>query len=398
MKVPFSPPDITEEEIAEVADTLRSGWITTGPKTKRFENEIAAYCHTAKAACLNSATACLELSLRILGVGPGDEVITSAYTYTASCSVICHVGATPVLVDTVPGTYDMDPEKVSQAVTEKTKAIIAVDLAGIIYPYYGELLQIAEEKKNLFHASNEIQEAMERIAVLADGAHAFGASREGKMAGEIADFTSFSFHAVKNLTTAEGGAAVWKSIPGIDDEEIYKQYMLYSLHGQNKDALAKTQLGNWEYDIAGPYYKCNMTDIMASIGLAQLERYPAILERRKELIKIYDEALEGENIQHLHHYGDDFSSSGHLYITHVLGKNREECNEIIRKMAEKGIATNVHFKPLPMLTAYKKLGFDIQDYPNAYRMFSNEITLPLHTKLTNEEVEYVIKSFKECIR
>ena len=302
MKVPFSPPDITEEEIAEVADTLRSGWITTGPKTKRFENEIAVYCHTAKAACLNSATACLELSLRILGIGAGDEVITSAYTYTASCSVICHVGATPVLVDTVPGTYDMDPEKVSQAVTEKTKAIIAVDLAGIIYPYYGELLQIAEEKKNLFHASNEIQEAMGRIAVLADGAHAFGASREGKMAGEIADFTSFSFHAVKNLTTAEGGAAVWKSIPGIDDEEIYKQYMLYSLHGQNKDALAKTQLGNWEYDIAGPYYKCNMTDIMASIGLVQLRRYPDILKRRREIIEKYNKAFEGLDIEVLDHY------------------------------------------------------------------------------------------------
>lgn len=398
MKVPFSPPDITEEEIAEVADTLRSGWITTGPKTKRFENEIAAYCHTAKAACLNSATACLELSLRILGVGPGDEVITSAYTYTASCSVICHVGATPVLVDTVPGTYDMDPEKVSQAVTEKTKAIIAVDLAGIIYPYYGELLQIAEEKKNLFHASNEIQEAMGRIAVLADGAHAFGASREGKMAGEIADFTSFSFHAVKNLTTAEGGAAVWKSIPGIDDEEIYKQYMLYSLHGQNKDALAKTQLGNWEYDIAGPYYKCNMTDIMASIGLVQLRRYPDILKRRREIIEKYNKAFEGLDIEVLDHYSENHTSSGHLYLTRLIGKSREVCNDVIVKMAEAEIATNVHYKPLPMMTAYRNLGFDIKNYPNAYEMFQNEITLPLNTCLTDEQVEFIIETYRKIVK
>ena len=398
MKVPFSPPDITEEEIAEVADTLRSGWITTGPKTKRFENEIAAYCHTAKAACLNSATACLELSLRILGVGPGDEVITSAYTYTASCSVICHVGATPVLVDTVPGTYDMDPEKVSQAVTEKTKAIIAVDLAGIIYPYYGELLQIAEEKKNLFHASNEIQEAMGRIAVLADGAHVFGASREGKMAGEIADFTSFSFHAVKNLTTAEGGAAVWKSIPGIDDEEIYKQYMLYSLHGQNKDALAKTQLGNWEYDIAGPYYKCNMTDIMASIGLVQLRRYPDVLKRRREIIEKYNKAFEGLDIEVLDHYGENHTSSGHLYLTRLIGKSREVCNDVIVKMAEAEIATNVHYKPLPMMTAYRNLGFDIQNFPNAYHMFENEITLPLHTCLTDEQVDYIIETYRKIVK
>ena len=398
MKVPFSPPDITEEEIAEVADTLRSGWITTGPKTKRFENEIAAYCHTAKAACLNSATACLELSLRILGIGAGDEVITSAYTYTASCSVICHVGATPVLVDTVPGTYDMDPEKISQAVTEKTKAIIAVDLAGFIYPYYGELLQIAEEKKNLFHASNEIQEAMGRIAVLADGAHAFGASREGKMAGEIADFTSFSFHAVKNLTTAEGGAAVWKSIPGIDDEEIYKQYMLYSLHGQNKDALAKTQLGNWEYDIAGPYYKCNMTDIMASIGLVQLRRYPDILKRRREIIEKYNKAFEGLDIEVLDHYGKNHTSSGHLYLTRLIGKSREVCNDVIVKMAEAEIATNVHYKPLPMMTAYRNLGFDIKNYPNAYEMFQNEITLPLNTCLTDEQVEFIIETYRKIVK
>ena len=398
MKVPFSPPDITEEEIAEVADTLRSGWITTGPKTKRFENEIAAYCHTAKAACLNSATASLELSLRILGVGPGDEVITSAYTYTASCSVICHVGAIPVLVDTVPGTFDMNPEKVREAVSEKTKAVIAVDLAGIIYPHYRELFQIAEEKKSLFHANNEIQEAMGRMAILADGAHAFGASREGKMAGEIADFTSFSFHAVKNLTTAEGGAAVWRTIPGIDNEDIYNQYMLYSLHGQNKDALAKTQLGNWEYDIAGPYYKCNMTDIMASIGLIQLKRYPDILKRRREIIRRYDYAFQDLNIEVLKHYSDKHTSSGHLYLTRLVGKSREECNDVIVKMAEAEIATNVHYKPLPMMTAYKNLGFDIQDFPNAYHMFENEITLPLHTCLTDEQVDFIIETYRKIVK
>lgn len=398
MKVPFSPPDITEEEIAEVADTLRSGWITTGPKTKRFENEIAAYCHTAKAACLNSATASLELSLRILGVGPGDEVITSAYTYTASCSVICHVGAIPVLVDTVPGTFDMNPEKVREAVSEKTKAVIAVDLSGIIYPHYRELFQIAEEKKSLFHANNEIQEAMGRIAILADGAHAFGASREGKMAGEIADFTSFSFHAVKNLTTAEGGAAVWRTIPGIDNEDIYNQYMLYSLHGQNKDALAKTQLGNWEYDIAGPYYKCNMTDIMASIGLIQLKRYPDILKRRREIIRRYDYAFQDLNIEVLKHYSDKHTSSGHLYLTRLVGKSREVCNDVIVKMAEAEIATNVHYKPLPMMTAYKNLGFDIQDFPNAYHMFENEITLPLHTCLTDEQVDFIIETYRKIVK
>lgn len=398
MKVPFSPPDITEEEIAEVADTLRSGWITTGPKTKRFENEIAAYCYTAKAACLNSATASLELSLRILGVGPGDEVITSAYTYTASCSVICHVGAIPVLVDTVPGTFDMNPEKVREAVSEKTKAVIAVDLAGIIYPHYRELFQIAEEKKSLFHANNEIQEAMGRIAILADGAHAFGASREGKMAGEIADFTSFSFHAVKNLTTAEGGAAVWRTIPGIDNEDIYNQYMLYSLHGQNKDALAKTQLGNWEYDIAGPYYKCNMTDIMASIGLIQLKRYPDILKRRREIIRRYDYAFQDLNIEVLKHYSDKHTSSGHLYLTRLVGKSREVCNDVIVKMAEAEIATNVHYKPLPMMTAYKNLGFDIQDFPNAYHMFENEITLPLHTCLTDEQVDFIIETYRKIVK
>ncbi len=397
MNVLFSPPDITESEIAEVVDTLRSGWITTGPKTKLFEQKIAEFCHTSKAVCLNSATACAEMALRALGIGPGDEVITTAYTYTASASVVCHIGAKLVLIDTAKNSHEMDYNKLEAAITEKTKAVIPVDLAGIVCDY-NRIFEILEKKKNLFRPANEIQRKIGRVAVVADGAHAFGAVREGKHCGEIADFTSFSFHAVKNLTTAEGGALVWRDIDGIDNEKLYKQFMLFSLHGQSKDALAKTQLGAWEYDIVAPYFKCNMTDIMASIGLAQLERYPAILARRKEIIRMYDEGLKGENIEHLHHYGKNLSSSGHLYITHVLGKTREECNEIIIKMAEKGIATNVHYKPLPMLTAYKNLGFDIADYPNAYELFCNEITLPLHTKLTNEEVEYVIKSFKECIR
>ena len=397
MNVLFSPPDITESEIAEVVDTLRSGWITTGPKTKLFEKKIAEFCHTSKAVCLNSATACAEMALRTLGIGPGDEVITNAYNYTASASVVCHVGAKLVLVDTGKNSYEMDYDKLEAAITEKTKAVIPVDLAGIVCDYK-RIFEILERKKHLFQPANKIQRQIGRVAVVADGAHAFGAAREGKHCGEIADFTSFSFHAVKNLTTAEGGALVWRDIDGVDNEELYKQFMLFSLHGQSKDALAKTQLGAWEYDIVAPYFKCNMTDIMASIGLAQLERYPAILARRKEMIQMYDKSFEGENIEHLHHYGKDFSSSGHLYITRLPGKTRKECNEIITRMAEKGIATNVHYKPLPMLTAYKNLGFDIADYPNAYEMFSNEITLPLHTKLTDEEVEYVIKSFKECIR
>lgn len=398
MKVLFSPPDITEEEIAEVIDTLKSGWITTGPKTKKFESIIAEYCHTKRAACLNSATASLEMSLRIMEIGPGDEVITTAYTYTASCSVICHVGAIPVLVDTIPGSYDMDPEQVREAVTERTKAIIAVDLAGIVYPYYKELFQIAEEKKALYHPANERQEALGRIAVLADAAHAFGASREGKMAGEIADFTGFSFHAVKNLTTAEGGAAVWRTIPGISDDGIYQQYMDLSLHGQNKDALAKTRLGNWEYDIVAPYYKCNMTDIMASLGLAQFRRYPQLLQRRKEIIEKYNEGLKDLDIEVLEHYGEHHTSSGHLYLTRLNGRNRQECNEVIAKMAEVEIATNVHYKPLPMMTAYKNLGFDIKDFPNAYHMFENEITLPLYTRLTDEQIEFVISTFRKIVK
>lgn len=397
LNVLFSPPDITEAEIAEVVDTLKSGWITTGPKTKLFEKQLAEFCHTSKAVCLNSATACLEMALRVLGIGPGDEVITTAYTYTASASVVCHVGAKLVLIDTQKDSYEMDYEKLEQAITENTKAIISVDLAGII-GNYEKLFSIAERKKALFHPANKIQERMGRIAVLADAAHALGAEKDGKRCGEIADFTSFSFHAVKNLTTAEGGALVWKDIEGIDNEALYKQFMLFSLHGQSKDALAKTQLGAWEYDIVEPYFKCNMTDIMASLGLAQLRRYPGLLARRKEIIGRYNEALKDENVTVLKHYGENHTSSGHLYLVRLNGKTREECNEIITKMAERGVATNVHYKPLPMLSAYKNQGFSIEDYPNAYDLFANEITLPLHTKLTDEEVEYVMECFKECIR
>lgn len=397
LNVLFSPPDITEEEIAEVVDTLKSGWITTGPKTKLFEKQLAEFCHTSKAVCLNSATACLEMALRVLGIGQGDEVITTAYTYTASASVVCHVGAKLVLIDTQKDSYEMDYEKLEQAITENTKAIISVDLAGII-GNYEKLFSIAERKKALFHPANKIQERMGRIAVLADAAHALGAEKDGKRCGEIADFTSFSFHAVKNLTTAEGGALVWRDIEGIDNEALYKQFMLFSLHGQSKDALAKTQLGAWEYDIVEPYFKCNMTDIMASLGLAQLRRYPGLLARRKEIIGKYNEALKDEDVTVLNHYGENHASSGHLYLVRLNGKTREECNEIITKMAERGVATNVHYKPLPMLSAYKNQGFSIEDYPNAYDLFANEITLPLHTKLTDEEVEYVMECFKECIR
>lgn len=396
LEIPFSPPDITEEEIKEVVDTLRSGWITTGPKTKLFEKQIAEFCHTSKAVCLNSATACMEMALRVLGIGPGDEVITTAYTYTATASVVCHVGAKLVLVDTGKNSYEMDFEKVEQAVTEKTKAIISVDLAGVI-GNYKKLFEIADRKKTIFQPANKIQRQLGRIAILADGAHAFGAQQKGKRCGEIADFTSFSFHAVKNLTTAEGGALVWRDIQGVDNEELYKQFMLLSLHGQSKDALAKTQLGAWEYDIAAPYFKCNMTDIMASLGIAQLRRYPKLLMRRREIIEKYNEGLKSEEVTVLQHYGEDYSSSGHLYLVRLIGKTREECNEIITKMAERGVAANVHYKPLPMLTAYKNLGFSIEDYPNAYELFSNEITLPLHTKLTDEEVDYVIQVFKECM-
>ncbi len=396
MKIPFSPPDIGQEEIDEVVETLKSGWITTGPKTKKFEKEIAEFCGVKHAVCLNSATACMEMALRVLGIGSGDEVITSAYTYTASASVIHHVGAKVILVDVAKDSYEMDYQKLEDAITENTKAIIPVDLAGVMCDYK-KLKKIVDKKRSLFTPTNDIQEKLGRVAIIADAAHAFGAERECKRCGQEADFTSFSFHAVKNLTTAEGGALVWKEIEGVDSEDIYKQIMLFSLHGQSKDALAKTKLGAWEYDVVAPYYKCNMTDIMASIGLVQLKRYPSILARRKEIIERYNSELSKLPVTYLQHFGSNFASSGHLYLVRVSGKNREQCNAIINKMAEKGVATNVHYKPLPMLTAYKNMGFDISYYPNAYAMFENEITLPLHTKLTDEEVEYVIKSFKECI-
>lgn len=394
--ISFSPPDIGEEEIKEVIDSLKSGWITTGPKTKEFEKRIAQYCHSEQAVCLNSATACMEMTLRLLGVGPGDEVITSAYTYTASCSVICHVGATPIIVDVAKDSYEMDYEKLANAITEKTKVIIPVDIAGIMCDY-DKIFEVVESKKELFKPSNEIQKAFNRVIVMADAAHAFGAKQNGRMCGEVADFTSFSFHAVKNLTTAEGGAVVWKNVPGIDNEYIYKQYQLLSLHGQSKDALAKTKLGAWEYDIVLPAYKCNMTDITAGIGLGQLNRYEHLLARRREIIEMYNEGLKDLDIQLLNHFDIDHKSSGHLYFVRINGINDKQRNEIIAKMAEKGIACNVHYKPLPMLTAYKKLGFDIKDYPNAYNQFINEVTLPLHTKLCNEDVEYVIYYFKELI-
>ena len=396
MQIPFSPPDVGGQEIEEVISALRSGWITTGPKTKEFERQIAAFCHTEKAACLNSATACMEMTLRLLGVGPGDEVITSAYTYTASCSVICHVGATPVLIDTAPDSYEMDYDQLEAAITEKTKVIIPVDLAGVICDY-DRLYEIVQRKKSLFRPATPIQKTIGRVVLLADAAHAFGASRKGKMCGEWADFTSFSFHAVKNLTTAEGGAVVWKNIPGMDNEEIYRQYMLLSLHGQSKDALAKTKLGAWEYDIVSPAYKCNMTDIMAAIGLAQLRRYPELLARRREIIAMYDAGLADTGVQTLRHAGDDFQSSGHLYLVRVPGFGVEQRNALITKMAEAGVATNVHYKPLPMHTAYKNLGFSIEDYPQAFCMYQNEITLPLHTLLTDEEVSYVLEAFHTAL-
>lgn len=398
MKIPFSPPDMTELEAKEVSETIRSGWITTGPKTKEFEGQIADYCHVNKAVCLNSQTACAEMALRLLGIGEenggssSDEVIVPAYTYTASASVVCHVGAKLVLIDSQADSLEMDYDVVENAINEHTKAIIPVDLGGIPCDY-DRIFSIVESKKHLFKATSAVQEAIGRIAICADAAHAFGANWHGKMVGSIADFSSFSYHAVKNLTTAEGGALTW-NIPSINDEELYHQAQLYSLHGQSKDALAKTQLGAWEYDIVGPWYKCNMTDIMAAIGLAQLSRYEGILERRREIIDRYDAAFRKLGVKVMPHYTDRYQSSGHLYITRVPGIGLEERQEIIVKMAEAGIATNVHYKPLPMMTAYKNLGFDIMNYPNAYKQFENEITLPLHTKLKNEEVEYVIERYK----
>lgn len=396
MKIPFSPPDITEQEANEVRDALISGWITTGPRTKQLEREIATYCDVDKAVCLNSATACLESILRVLGIGEGDEVITSAYTYTASASVVCHVGAKLVLVDTMPGSFELDYDKVAEAINERTKAVIPVDLGGVPCDY-DRLLFAVDSKKHLFSARNEIQEAIGRVVIVADAAHAFGATWHGRKIGSVADFTSFSFHAVKNFTTAEGGALTWRNVEGIDNEALYHEFQLLSLHGQSKDALAKTQLGAWEYDIVYPAYKCNMTDIMAAIGLVQMKRYPAMLLRRRQLICRYDEVMAECNVSVLDHYNDSHQSSGHLYLARLSGKDSSFRNSVITEMANRGIACNVHYKPLPMMTAYKALSFNINDYPNAYRQFENEVTLPLHTLLTDEQVEFMLNNFKDIV-
>ena len=395
--IPFSPPDITELEIQEVAEALRSGWITTGPRTKELEKRLSEYCHTNKTVCLNSCTAAEELNLRVLGIGEGDEVIVPAYTYTASASAAIHVGATVKFIDCQKDSLEMDYDQMENAITEKTKAIIPVDLGGVICDY-DRIFKAVENKKNLFVPANDIQKAIGRVIVVADCAHALGSEWHGKKAGEIADFSSFSFHAVKNFTTAEGGSSTWRSIPGIDDDELYHQFQLLSLHGQSKDALAKTQLGAWEYDIVGPWYKCNMTDVTAAIGLRQLDRYPSLLARRKEIIGKYDAMCDELNIRHIVHYGSDFTSCGHLYIVNVPGIDHETRCRIIIRMAEQGVACNVHYKPLPMMTAYKQLGWDISDFPNAYHHYENEITLPLHTKLSDEDVSYVMDTFKKTIR
>ena len=397
MNVPFSPPDVSQLEIDEIASALRSGWITTGPRTKELEKQVAAFCGTQRAVCLNSQTACAEMALHVLGVGAGDEVIVPAYTYTASASVVYHVGARIVMVDCQKDSFEMDYDQLEAAITERTKAIIPVDLGGVPCDY-DRLYQIVEKKKALFHGKTRIQKALGRVAIMADTAHSFGASRQGRPAGCLADFSSFSFHAVKNLTTAEGGALTWRDIPGIDNEEVYKQFQLLSLHGQSKDALAKTKLGAWEYDVVGPWYKCNMTDIAAAMGLAQMKRYDQMLQRRKEIIGRYDAALRPMGIETLPHYTAEHQSSGHLYITRVPGITLEQRNDIIVKMAERGVACNVHYKPLPMHTAYKNLGFDISDYPNAYARFVNEITLPLHTCLADEQVAYVLECYTEILR
>lgn len=396
MKIPFSPPDITEQEAQEVTAALLSGWITTGPRTKEFERQIAAFCESKIAVCQSSATACLEAILRILGVGPGDEVITSAYTYTATASPVCHVGAKLVFVDTKPDSYEMDYEKLAEAINENTKVVIPVDIGGVPCDY-AAINKVVEAKRHLFKPANKIQEAIGHLIVVDDAAHAFGASWHGKMIGSVSDFTSFSFHAVKNFTTAEGGALLWKPIDGIDDNWLYTQFQLNSLHGQSKDALSKSQLGAWEYDIVSPAYKSNMTDLTAAIGLVQMKRYPDMLKRRKELIAHYDQELSGQNLQVRDHYTAEHTSSGHLYQVRLLGRDEQQRNDIIIKMAERDIATNVHFKPLPMMTAYKKLGADISNYPNAYNQYKNEITLPLYTKLTDEQVDYILKNFKEVI-
>ena len=394
--IPFSLPDITEDEVNEVIDTLKSGWITTGPKTKELERRLSEFTTTPKTVCLNSATAALELVLRVLGIGEGDEVIVPAMTYTASCSVIYHVGAKAVIVDIQKDGHEMDYEALENAITEKTKAVIPVDLAGIPCNY-DKIFEVVNAKKSLFKANSEYQEKLGRIAVVADGAHALGSVYKGVKVGAVADFTTFSFHAVKNFTTAEGGSVTWKENPNFDDEELYKEFQIYSLHGQTKDALAKTKAGSWEYDIVIPGYKCNMTDIMASIGLVQLDRYPKLLERRVELVEQYNKAFEGTRVVPLIHYADTYKSSGHLYITHIKGATYEQRGEIITKMAERGISCNVHYKPLPLLTAYSNLGFDIKDYPNAYDYFVNEVTLPLHTRLSDEDVKVIVENFKEIV-
>ena len=394
--IPFSPPDMTEAEVQEVREAILSGWITTGPRTKELERQIAAYVDAPRAVCLNSATACLEMALRLLGIGKEDEVIVPAYTYTASASVIAHIGAKIVFIDCQPHSLEMDYEAAEAAINEHTKAIIPVDLAGIPCDYK-RIFELVERKRALYRPTNDIQRAIGRIAVCADAAHAFGASWHNHMVGSMADFTSFSFHAVKNFTTAEGGALTWRAIPGIDNEALYHQVQLYSLHGQSKDALAKTQLGAWEYDIVGPWYKCNMTDIMAALGLVQMKRYPSLLARRREIIERYDDALKPHGVEVLPHYTDEHISSGHLYLTRIPDATLEERQSFIVQMAERGIATNVHYKPLPMMTAYRALGFDIQDYPNAYAHFVNEITLPLHTRLTDEEVDYIIEQYTDIL-
>lgn len=402
MKIPFSPPDLTDAEINEVVSALKSGWITTGPKTKELEREVASLCHTDKAVCLSSQTSCAEMALRLLGIGEGDEVIVPAYTYTASAEVVCHVGAKLVFIDSQPDSLEMDYDAVEKAITDKTKVIIPVDLAGIPCDY-DRIFSIVEKKKSLFKPSNDIQSKFGRIIVCADTAHAFGSSWHGQPVGSVADFSAFSFHAVKNFTTAEGGALTWKPNDALDDEELYKRVQLYSLHGQSKDALSKNQLGSWEYDILGPWYKCNMTDIHAAIGLAQMKRYPSLLKHRREIIEKFDNAFKPLGVHTLHHFTDEYTSSGHLYLTRVFKKNGEpisdeERREIIIKMAERGITTNVHFKPLPMMTGYKKLGFDIKDYPNAYAHYANEISLPLFSRLTDEEVDYIIDNYTDVIK
>lgn len=396
MNIPFSPPDISEEEIEEVVDALKSGWITTGPKTKRLEKELLKFTGTNIGVCLNSQTAAAEMTLRVLGIGEGDEVITTSYTYTATASVIDHVGAKIVMVDTQDDSLEMDYDKLDSLINEKTKAIIPVDLAGIPCDY-DKIFEIVEAKKNLFKANNDIQKAIDRVIVIADTAHALGAEYKGKKVGSVADFSNFSFHAVKNLTTAEGGYATWRDREGLDNEKLYKQYQLLSLHGQSKDALNKTKLGSWEYDVIGPWHKCNMTDVLASIGLAQVRRYPDLLKRRKDIIERYDKAFRAIGVETLDHFTDDYSSSGHLYITRVPGIGEEERNKIIEEMAKAGVACNVHYKPLPLLTAYKNLGFDINNYPNAYKHYQNAITLPLHTKLTDEEIDYVIENYCKIV-